>query len=298
MPVKKKPIKKPTTSSKASAKADVKQVVNVRVGDIKTKRKVVRRPATKLPEPQSALFRQAPINVSLSTQSYQPAAAQPYVNEYNSLLKQLTEERRVALQSVPILAPNNAPLTINQQRNTLLNRLEREPTPFTPIVEATAISLAEVVKGETYDDPLSNENMFVNSSRLGEKLTQKLPVSNFDYNDINDYDSENMREQNALAEQAKQPQKKKKLVIQESESEEYATAASKPSGRDALTRKKNEAYSDYVNYIKNVNERYNLEENVKPQTELKTLSEIKKEIKKIDNRIVSKSQLTIPMYKK
>lgn len=207
MPVKKKTAKKPRMPSLASAKAAVKQVVNVRVGDVSAKRKR----ATRAPNP---LMKQAPpINLSLSTQSYNNPQPQPYLNEYNTLLRQLADERMTRAASAPPLAANTSPLTINQQRNTLLSKVEAQPKlPGTNIFE-------NVVDIALADDPFSNENMFINSSRLGEKIAPKLPASNFDYSDIDNYDSENIDELKNLESQVIKTKdisnSKKRLVDEE-----------------------------------------------------------------------------------
>lgn len=209
----------------AKQKQQVKQVVNVRVGDIKAKRKAAPRRRAALPEPAPALLRQGPpVNVSLSTQSYMPS--QPsYLNEYNTLLKQMAEEKAARSRAAPPLAPNTVPLTINQQRNELLNRIEAAMQ-----TNALAVPLKNVVETQTYDDPLSDENMFVNSSRLGENIAPKLPVTNFDYNDVNNYAAEAQdiassivneiidnvtedKKKNALADIATQTNKKKQKFI-------------------------------------------------------------------------------------
>lgn len=195
MPPKQKQKQKQTSKQKQQ----VKQVVNVRVGEIKAKRKSAPRRRASLPEPVPPLLRQGPpVNVSLSTQSYMPS--QPsYINEYNTLLKQMAEEKAVQARAAPPLAANTTPLTINQQRNEMLNRVEAamQTNPL-------AVPLKNIVESETYDDPLTNENMFVNSSRLAENIAPKLPVTNFDYNDIDKYDAENQTEQNALVDSATQ----------------------------------------------------------------------------------------------
>lgn len=212
----------PTKKSKKQTqvvkqKQQVKQVVNVKIGDVKAKRKQVRRvkSVAKLPEPAPALLRQAPINVSLSTQSYTPS--QPsYLNEYNTLLKQLTEERIARQRNAPPLAPNTNPLTINQQRNELLSRIEKEMKQETPLAKETKPILdvlEDVVKKETYDDPLTNENMFVNPPRLAEQVNPKL-MDYFNYDDIDEYAAENENEQNALekeVEEEKKVQEEKKV---------------------------------------------------------------------------------------
>lgn len=282
MPIKKS--KKQSQVVKQKQKQVVKQVVNVKVGDMKPKRKAVARP--RLPEPQPALFRQPPINVSLSTQSYQPPATQSYINEYNALLKQVADERRAALQNVPLLTPNTNPLTTNEQRNELLSRSEPR-TQFSAIVEAASKKLEDVVNLETYDDPLTNENQFVNSSRLGEKLAQRLPVTNFDFNDVNNYDMENAKEQKALEDEVEEfeievpakPRKKGGLIIEEEEQ----VAKSSPVKEKKPTKK--EKQIEETNALINF---YNLEVKdnkplVKSTMGLKKIKEKKQEITDLIN---------------
>lgn len=291
----KKPLQNSKQVVKQAVKHAVKQIVNVRVGDTKASRKVVQRNiAPKLPEPINPLFRQAPINVSLSTQSYNPQAQPSYLNEYNMLLREVTAERRARLENTPPLAPNTTPLTATRQTNEILVRAT-PVTELSPIVNATAISLAKVVGTETYDDPLTSENMFVGSSRLAEKLSQKLPVTNFDYRDINDYADENEKEQEDLAKTIEEETFRKKEAVS---SKKQPSKSESSQGQPSLYIKREDAYNDYIKFIRDMNERYNLEEVPKDRSELPFLSDIKKEIKKIQDRTISKTQLKIPMYKK
>lgn len=218
MPVKKRTAKKPLVESKASAKQAVKQVVNVKIGDKVTtrRRRVARVPKIPPAEPSPLLRERSPINLSLSTQSYNQPPVQPLVNEYNMLLRQLAEERTARARAAPPLQPNNSPLTTNLQRNELLNRREPKFTDQTfPVVNI----MDEVVNRKVYDDPLTDENMFVNSSRLAENLAPKLFIDEyFDYNDLNKYADENLREQEEVineVEKEKKPKNKKVILYDE-----------------------------------------------------------------------------------
>jgi hypothetical protein len=245
------PKKSSTQTSKQ--KQQVKQVVNVRVGDIKAKRKRVAKRASmpKLSEPAPALLRSAPpINVSLSTQSYMPS--QPsYVNEYNTLLRQLAEERTARQRAAAPLAPNTSPLTINEQRNELLNKVER-PTSLDPITQTFSKIYEQNVNKETYDDPTTNENMFVNSSRLAENIAPKLPATPFDNEDIINYAEQNETQQSSLAETT--PKKKKKFIIEEEEETPLAEGTvglakppspKKPSKKEKLFEETNDLIKFY-----------------------------------------------------
>ncbi len=252
MPVKKKSKAKQIQT----AKQKVKQIVNVTVGDVKATRRP--RAAAAIP----ASFNRPPINLSLSTQSYQPPA-QNYTNEYNTLLRLLTDERKTALQSIPILAPNTIPLTTNAQRNELLSK-KQKITPFTDLIKSSNEILKNVVNVETYDDPLTNENMFKNSGRLAQNLAPKLPVTNFDYSDINNYDMENIDERKAL-------EKEIEIEIPDSNKRKKAT-------------QKEKLVEDTNNLIKF----YNLEINdnkplVKPSMSKKIINEQKKQITDLIN---------------
>lgn len=213
MPPKKKATKQPSIKSKATAKASVKQVVNVKIGSDKQTRRRARVP-TKLSPTPSPLLRQAPpINLSLSTQSYnQPQPS--YLNEYNMLLRQMAEERTARARATPPLQPNTTPLTSNLQTNDLLSKKQISTGPKLPVMNI----VDDVVDNQLYDDPLTNENMFVNSSRLAENLAPTLPISNFDYNDVNNYNEENLKEQEAVinqVEKEKKPKKNKKEKLLE-----------------------------------------------------------------------------------
>lgn len=132
----------------------VTQVVNVNVS------KVVKNKNKMMPHHP---FSKQPIN-SFSLTSYQ--------NEYNLLLKELANERKQILNSLPQLAPNSAPLTTNLQRNELFKTPVR--TPFSALSDSFSKSAEYTVKGETYDDPKTNDNKLANSAGLQENVAQSL----------------------------------------------------------------------------------------------------------------------------
>jgi len=191
----------PTTSIK---QGNIKQVVNVRVGDQTTKTRR-RRPR---PRPRTggggggaggssglAMFSRPAISLSLQA----PTLQQPsYLNEYNMLLRELANERRQREAAATPLQPNTTPLTTNQQRNELLSKAPTL-TPLDPITQRFSQVATQTIEKETYDDPLTNENMFTTPPSLAYNLSQKLPVSTFDEEDVIDYDEENSDEQEALA---------------------------------------------------------------------------------------------------
>ena len=217
MPPKKKS-KKPLPTTNKVQQGNIKQVVNVRVGDEYTKArraaKKTRRRVTGGGGPMaSSVFSKYPSqNISLGLQTQSPMVQQPsYLNEYNMLLKQLADERKQRLQATPALAPNTTPLTMNQQRNELLS--QKAPVqPFDEVTRRFAEVQTQTVNKKTYDDPQTNENMFTSPPSLGYNLSQKLPVTNFDYEDIDNYADEDEDEQNALVEdvEAKEVPKKEK----------------------------------------------------------------------------------------
>lgn len=266
------PAKKKTTKVSAKAKAAVKQVVNVRVGNVPAQRRRAAA-APRPPKPENPLLKQQPsINLTLSTQSYTNPQPQPYINEYNTLLRQLADERMARAAAATPLAPNTTPLTINEQRNELLSRVEAQ-TPMTPIVNAFAVAAADVVKSKMADDPLTNENMFVNSGRLAENLAQKLPVSNFNYDDVDNYAEENVMEQDALVRQA------------EGDAVERKTPSKSAVKYENVSR----GYEEYINFVRNMNERYGINETPKSRRSFNSIAGIKREVNRIQELVMNVS---------
>lgn len=196
----------PTTSIK---QGNIKQVVNVRVGDQTTKTR--RRRPRKYGGGGSggggdrglasasglAMFSRPAI---LSTMQ-SPVVQQPsYVNEYNMLLRELANERKQRQASAPFLQPNTEPLTTNMQRNELL-ATPTLPTPLDPITKRFSEVAQQTVAKETYDDPQTNENMLTSPPSLAYNLSQKLPIGVLDEEDLEDFDEEDSDEQEALVKQ-------------------------------------------------------------------------------------------------
>lgn len=263
-----KKVKKTKISNVKAEASAVKQVVNVRVGDQVTKRKTVRRYSVRRGGGGGGgggggMGGLGVFNRPLPVMTQALGAPPAPVNEYNELLRALAEERRQRM-STQTLGPNTAPLTTNGQRNQLLS-ISVPQTPLTPIVEAFAIAQDKVVDKQLYDDPLTNENMFVNSSRLGENIAQKLPVSNFDEGDLDTYDDENQDEQSSLANEV----------------------ASRLKSRKAYDAKKRE-YENYIQYLRTQNERYGLSIKPKPLRDLQSQSQIREEMRRIDDLILAK----------
>jgi hypothetical protein len=117
------------------------------------------------------------------------------------LLREIANERRQREASAPPLQPNTTPLTINQQRNELLSKVAPS-TPLDPITKRFSQVAEQTVDKETYDDPQTNENMFTTPPSLAYNVSQKLPVSTFDEEDVIDYDEENSDEQEELVREA------------------------------------------------------------------------------------------------
>ncbi len=269
-----KKVKKTKISNVKAEASAVKQVVNVRVGDQFTKRKTVKRYGRRPPRGGGGggggdgglgIFNRPPV-VATQSLSIQPTSTPAPVNEYNALLRALAEERSARMAAAPPLAPNTSPLTTNEQRNELLSK-STPRTPLTPIVQAYAVAEEQTIDKELYDDPLSNENMFVGSSRLGEKLAQKLPVSNFDYNDVEGYDDENEYEQEALVKQA-EPRSIEKTEYQRQ--------------RDRF----NAVYDEYLRKVKDANRNYLLGESIKSRNYFNnSQTNVRSEMSRIDDLI-------------
>ena len=291
MPAKK--VKKTKISNVKAEASAVKTVVNVRVGDQYT-RKTTKRGGKRTGGGGGGgggggrgggdmgglgIFnRPIPVsNISIS----QPSST----NEYNELLRALAAERRDRMAAAPPLAPNTTPLTANEQRNELLNIPDMR-TPMTPVVERFSMVQPNLVERELYDDPLSNENMFIGSSRLAERLAPKLPVSNFDYSDIDAYDAEDETEQDALETQAggkrtSLGEKIAKVALSEFEGGGLTPAQIKTGKVKAI-------YEKYINMVRDANERYGLNEPVKNLTSFqKSQKKVKDEIDRITKRIES-----------
>lgn len=269
---------KPPVREQNSSNVQQQQVVNVRVGGtIGAVRK--RRPTGRRGggagrgggggggDGGLAIFSRPPIVATQNLSTVPPAP----VNEYNELLRALATERRERMAAAPPLAPNTTPLTTNEQRNEIL-RTPDTSTPMTPIIQAWAVAQEAVVDRETWDDPLTNENMFVGSSRLAQNISQKLPVSNFDYNDVEAYDDENDLEQEALENQAAR------------EGEPLTLAQKK---YDAVSR----AYEQYINFLRDANERYLLGEAPKSRRFFNSIKKIKDEIRRIQELSIKASQV-------
>lgn len=267
------PAKKKTKISNVKAEASaVKQVVNVRVGDQIVRRKTVRRARRSGgrgggSDGGLAIFSRP---LPIATQSLGAPSQAPILNEYNELLRTLAAERRERLAAAPPLAPNTEPLTTNMQRNELLSRPDPR-TPLTPIVQAFAVAEEAVVDKETYDDPLTNENMFVGASRLAEKLAPRLPVSNFNYDDVIAYDDENEREQDALFREA------------EAVSEEAKRKAPKSASKYEGVSK---AYDAYVEFLTDANARYIINEPIKARRSFGSQAAVKREIDRIQTLVL------------
>ena len=272
-----KKVKKTKISNVKAEASAVKTVVNVRVGDQYSKRKTVKNRYAGGGGGRRgggggggggdgglAIFNRPPV---VATQNLSPPPSSNVANEYNELLRTLAEERRARMAAAPPLAPNSAPLTTNQQRNELLSR-RPPPAPFAPIVQAYAVAAEATVKKDLYDDPTTNENMFNGSSRLGINISPRLPVSNFDYNDVDAYDDENDYEQEALEESVANAQSPEQLQEIQKKAQTKYQAVSK-------------AYEDYINYLRDANERYAINEPPKSRRFFNSQKKIKEEIRRV-----------------
>jgi len=122
----------------------------------------------------------------------------PYVEQYNSLLKAMQDERKQMLASLPVLASNTTPLTQNLQRNQLLNK-PVIPNPLTEVTQQFSESLSNSIASQTYDDPTTNEEQAKFPAREAESIAPTLPVGRYDIEDVNEYDNSNNDEEEALA---------------------------------------------------------------------------------------------------
>lgn len=196
-----KKVKKTKISNVKAEASAVKTVVNVRVGDQYSKKKTVkyrvRRPKDKAAgETGLAIFNRP---LPLATQSFAQAQSPVLTNEYNELLRRLEMERRERMATLKPLTPNPTPLTTNEQRNEILRKPDTR-TPMTPAIEAFSATQEALVDNETLGTGF--ENMFIGTTSAIRNIAPKLPVSNFDYNDLETYYDENEMEQEALEEQA------------------------------------------------------------------------------------------------
>lgn len=263
----KKVIKKTKISNVKAEASAVKTVVNVRVGDQNTRAKTVKRRRTVAGAGAGLGIFNRPL--PLATQSLSISQPAFMTNEYNELLKALATERKERMSMAPPLAPNSTPLTANIQTNELLDRpIPRNP--MIPIAQAFAVAQEATVEKDFADDPLTNENMFVGSSRLAEKLSQKLPVTNFDYNDMESYDSESNRNQEDLVSEAVSSKAKGKTTPSGTKYEEVS-----------------KVYDGYINYLKDVNKRYGINEPPKARRDFNSQIAIKKEIRRIQDLVLS-----------
>lgn len=174
---------------KPSSGIKMSQNVNIKIS--KSTRKT-----SKAPNAFSNANRAMP-SISLSLQAPQ-ITPPPYVEQYNTLLKAIQDERKALLSSIPPLAPNTTPLTQNLQRNELLNK-RQVFSPLTPVTEAFSKSLRDNVSHETYDDPSTNETLTNFPSRVAQNIAPRLQAGRFDIEDVNAYDNSNNDEEVALA---------------------------------------------------------------------------------------------------
>lgn len=293
----KKLVAKPSTVK--MEKDTVKQVVNVRVGDVAVKkRKRMKKPrsapvakpagVSKYGESKadmmSALTAFNRPNISLSLQS--PVVQQPsYLNEYNMLLRELANERRQRQQASQPLAANTAPLTTNSQRNELLVPVV-QATLLDPITQRFSETATQTINKEVYDDPQTDENMLSSPPNLAYNLSQKLPSSNFDYRDVDSYAGENQKEQSALASEAVSG-----ANLGEEEISGEETFYVKPrKARQTNPESLKVPYQQYIKEVSNLNERFNLEIKPIPMNNFRTKGAIMEEIGNIKKKAVSKNE--------
>ena len=190
---------KSKAKAKATSTSSAKQIVNVKIGDtvMKRRRARPRRPAagggggSRGGAEALAIFSRP---LPVATQSLGVSMTAPATAEYNMLLRALAEEKSARERAAPPLAPNTAPLTMNEQRNELLSQPDLR-TPMTPIVEKFSRVMQTVAANQTYDDPLVDENRTFGAARLAENIAPRLPITKFDVNDVEAYDDEDEREQ-------------------------------------------------------------------------------------------------------
>lgn len=299
--------KKAITNSKIE-KDTVKQIVNVRIGEqsIKKKRATKRKPRRAAGKPEGVskmgaavggsemmsglgVFNRNPM-VSLSLQS--PSMQMPsYANEYNTLLKELAMERKQRLDAIPVLASNTAPLTTNMQLMELNPRTPKPKQEFDDITQRFANAASETLDESVQDDPTIDDNMLKGTSNLGYRLSQKLPTSNFDYEDVEAYDAENEMEQEAIATAVKTPLPTATVLpkpepLGDEDLPMLEGTAMKSYSENKKTAAKQQVYEEYVKFMQNLNERYGTNYKIKGIRTFTGQGKIREEISRIQNEIL------------
>lgn len=235
----------------------IQQIVNVNVS------KTIKNNNKKMSIPKS--FSKQPINsFSLVT----PQMTTPsFQNEYNMLLREITNERKQALNALQPLAPNTAPLTQSMQKNELFSKTP-ERTMLSPLTETFAMTAQSTIKNELYDDPLTDDNNLVNSSRLQENVAQKLPVMSSDVASIEKFADENAYEQTAMSHQAVD--------------DEIEFRTPRPNRNNEARR---EAHARYIDIVNQVNHDYGLNIPIRGISKFTGIKDIDKEVARIRMQI-------------
>lgn len=303
MPPKTKGKKTKSTTIKGKP-TSVKQVVNVNVsGGRKGSRMQKQSPAPAQLDSGLNVFKKQPISIVLQTPSLSsqanPLEKPSYLNEYNMLLKELADERKARLDATAPLTPNPTPLTTNQQVNQLLNI---PVVTATPINEVTNKFREELIDDAIYDAPYTDENMLTTPPNLSYNLSQKLPVSNFDYDDLRRYSNENQDEQSALVSEARAGGglgEGEVLGALPTSEEEFEITPKPRKSRQTKPEKLQPTFEEYVNEVRRLNERFNLEIKTKTLKDFRTKQDIIEEIQNVKKRAVEKTeqpQLKVGMF--
>lgn len=271
MPPKKK---QPQTITKASAAA--KQIVNVKIGDTVARRRSKRprrggggggggeQPPRPMGMEALGVFSRG---LPVATQSLGVSMTAPANAEYNMLLRALAEEKSARERAAAPLMPNTAPLTTNEQRNELLSHPDLR-TPMTPIVEKFSRIIQTVAANQMYDDPLIDENKNFGAARLAENIEPRLPVSNFDVNDVVAYDDEDFLEQEALGDSVSKGQ-----------------SSAKPPKSGSKYEAVSKAYENYAEYIKYANKQYGINEPIKARRNFTSQVGVSRELDRVKDLV-------------
>lgn len=272
-PKAKEPVKTEGSKSMATASASgVSQIVNVRVGDTQVPKKpVAKKPSRPSGGGGGGMAGLAMFDRSVPQLLLNPQPAMASVNSsYNELLRQLTEERKQRLSMLKPLEPNTTGLTTNKQTNELLSVKE----PFSNAIKSALDEFNKtqdlVIDEQLYDDPFTNDNMFLGSSRLAENIAPRLSLTPFDMEDIENYDLENQNEQQAL----------ENLVEERRDEEELGLTRDQRKKKEIRT-----FYDEYVIFVDNVNAQYGLTIVPKAIRKINSKKRIQDEIDRIKERI-------------
>jgi hypothetical protein len=222
------------------------------------------------------------------------------------LLKELAQERKARLEALQPLAPNTNPLSTNQQINQLTNTPIVTATPINEVTNKFNEAYTKAINDTLYDAYYTDENKLTTPPNLSYNLSQKLPVSNFDYDDLRRYDNEDKDEQSALISEARAGGGLGEgEIIGALEDEtlgalgEFEITPKPRKSRQTKPEKLQPTFEEYVNEVRRLNERFNLEIKTKTLKDFRTKQDIQEEIQNVKKRVVEKTeqpQLKVGMF--